>query len=193
MNGFRQAKENTKSKIRGMEVELQNTQAATRVSQLLLRQIIESNKKSVDQIASLTHIISELQYKVLAFQRIANIDLKEVAAIAEELRLKDFDEASDAEDKEKGYTVCDVVDENSVVIITSTTSGTDTDAGIFRSKFKLADCGVPTLINELKGKTVGATVKAKLNNVDHEVTLLGIRYAPPAQQNVADNVVSLTQ
>jgi hypothetical protein len=190
MNGFRQQpQESKKEKIKSLEIEVQNAQAATRVAQVLVRQLIDTTAKNTDQIRNLVQIVNELQYKVLAFQRLLNIDLKDAASIADELRVKDFNEASDNEDKQKNYDLASTVEQDSIVIITSTTPTAETDAGIFRSKFKLADCGLPSLIDALTGKAVGDIVEVELNGVMHQVVLLGIRKPVEVKEQDASPVL----
>ena len=136
------------------------------------------NMQSVSQdLGKAFATINELQYKILAMQTVGNFDMKAMQVKAEELRLNDFIEASDAEDKQGNFTIGDKVQDDSTVIITSTTTD---DTGIFRSRIKLAECGVPALIQGLSGQAVGAKVTCKLNGMDHTVELLGIRNPPPA-------------
>ena len=126
-------------------------------------------------------IINELQYKILAMQGAGNFDAAALTAKADELRLNDFIEASDTEDKTGNFTIGDVVQDDSTVIITSTAG---TSEGIFRSRIKLAECGVPALIRDLSGKSIGTKVTCQLNGEDHVVELLGVRNPPPAVEIV---------
>lgn len=66
----------------------------------------------------------------------------------------------------------------------------DPDKGIFRSRIKLADCGVPDLIKAFEGREVGARAIVQLNGVDHEVELLAIKQPPKA---VAQQEPEITQ
>lgn len=175
MQGFRQqAQPTTKDKFRSFEAELKNLQMATRMTQMMLQQLLQSSKNMGEDLSKLFQIVNELQYKSIAIQRAANLDNDQLAATANELRLKDFQEASDKQDQAEGFEAIDAVEEDSTVILTSTTKTTP-DAGIFRSRIKLSDSGVPDLINGLTGKPVGTKVSVKLNNTEHEVELLGIR------------------
>jgi hypothetical protein len=122
-------------------------------------------------------LISELQYKVLAIQSVGAFEVEKLSAQANELRLKDFNEASDNADKADGFTIGTEVNADSTVILTSTTDGTD--QGIFRSRIKLSDCGVKDLIDAFMGREVGAKAVVMLNNVEHVVELLGIRQPAP--------------
>lgn len=162
-----------------MDKELKNSQMAGRVTQMLVQQLMQNVQNMSKDLGKAFGTISEMQYKVLAMQSVGNFDMKAMAAKADELRLNDFIEASDAEDKAGNFTIGETVQDDSTVIITSTAAGDD--AGIFRSRIKLAECGVPMLIKGLSGQTVGAKVECKLNDVQHLIELLGVRNPPPAE------------
>jgi hypothetical protein len=106
-------------------------------------------------------------------------DLDRLTVVANELRLKDFTEASDAVDARDHFTVGDTVKNDSTIIITTTAAGED--VGIFRSRLELASCGVPALIEGMAGKPVGTKVTCQLNGQEHVVELLGIRNPAPVQ------------
>lgn len=181
MNGFKQQPSvSRKEKLRQLEAEVKNMQMATRISQMMTQQLIQNNQNLSQDLGRALGLINELQYKILAVQEVSGLDVSKLSDVANALRLKDFNEASDKEDAELGFTQGTTVDENSTVILTSTTDVPD--MGIFRSKLKLADCGNPELIQALMGKEVGAKVKVKLNGVEHEIELLGIRQPPIAEE-----------
>jgi hypothetical protein len=178
MRGVRQDPKPTKTEqLIALDKELKNLQMAGRVSQMMIQQLMQSVQNLSKDVAKSFGVISEMQYKILAMQSVGNFDMAAMAAKAEELRLNDFIEASDAEDKAGNFTIGDVVQEDSTVIITSTTNE---NTGIFRSRIKLADCGVPALIRDLAGKPIGTKVTCQLNGEDHVVELLGVRNPPPA-------------
>jgi hypothetical protein len=169
--------------IVSMDKELKNLQMAGRVSQMMTQQLMQNLQNVGQDLGKAFKVISELQYKVQAMQSLGNFDVAALGAKADELRLNDFIEAAAAEDKAGNFTVGDVVQDDSTVIITSTTSSGE---GIFRSRIKLAECGVPALIRDLAGKAIGAKVSCQLNGETHEVELLGIRNPPPAVEIVTD-------
>lgn len=164
--------------IQSMDKELKNLQMAGRVTQMMVQQLLQQLQNVGKDLGKAFGTINEMQYKILAMQSVGGFDMVAMTKKAEELRLNDFIEASDAEDKTGGFTIGDKVQEDSTVIITSTTPGED--AGIFRSRIKLAECGVPALIQGLAGAAVGAKVTCVLNDVNHVVELLAIRNPPPA-------------
>lgn len=178
--GFRQQAEGSrKEKLRGMEAELKNSQMAMRISQMMTQQMMQSQQKIQQDLGQALGLINELQYKILAVQRLTGLQPAALASIADELRLTDFNEASDQEDAEKGFTNGEVVDSESTVILTSIT--TEADKGIFRSKIKLSECGVPDLISGLTGKAVGTKIEVSLNGANHVVELLAIKQPPKAE------------
>ncbi len=173
-NGFRQKPQgSTKDKFRSFETELKNSQMASRITQMMVQQLVQNGKGMTEDLGRLFQQTTELQYKFLALQEVLAVDMEKVKAVTERLRLKDFQDASDKEDLEKGFTVADVVEDDCTVILTSTTE--DAETGIFRSRVKLADTGSPALIQGLSGKTVGTKVEVELNGTKHLVELLGVR------------------
>src|SRR5206468_3418799 len=105
MNGFRQQPQGSrKQQVRSLEADVKNTQMALRINQMMVQQLMQSNKNLSDDLGRALGLINELQYKVLAVQQVANLDTGALSKIANDLRLKDFNEASDKEDAEKGYT-----------------------------------------------------------------------------------------
>lgn len=189
--GFRQQPQaSAKDKFRSVDVELKNLQMASRITQMMCQRLMESNKNMGEDLAKSFQIINELQYKVLAMQSVAQLDETKVNSLISELRLKDFNEASDKQDIADGFTVIDSVEEDSTVILTSTTPGTD--AGIFRSRIKLSESGVEDLIKGFAGKGVGTQVTAKLNGLEHTVELLGIR-RPKAQPVEATETLKVVE
>ena len=184
MKGFRTPpQESRKERVRALEAEHKNAQMAQRLSQMMIQQLMQGNQKMQQDLGHAMGLINELQYKVLAMQKVGNFNMTEMSAIANELRLKDFNEASDKEDADEGFTVGTVVDADSTVILTSKTE--EPDRGIFRSRLKLSECGVPDLIKAFEGREAGAKALVQLNGVEHEVELLAVRQplkAEPAPQ-----------
>jgi transcription elongation GreA/GreB family factor len=185
-NGFRQrASGGKKEAIRNMQTELKNMQMAMRINQMMTQQIIQQFQNAGTDIDNIMRVSNDLQYRTLAMMELLDVDTSKLEEVAERLKLKDYNAASDKEDAAKGYTVADTVGENSIVIITSEAPG---NAGIFRSKFKLSESGVPAMQQGLLGKKVGDKVKITLNNLEHEVEVLAIREEPAAAAAPVDEV-----
>lgn len=162
--------------IREMDKELKNMQLAARLNQMMIQQLLQNMQAMGKDLGKAYGVLNELQYKVLAMQKVGTFDADALNKQADEMRLNDFIEASDEEDKSGNFTIGETVQNDSTVIITSVAPGDN--AGIFRSRIKLAESGNPTLIEGLMGKPVGTKVKCTLNEVEHEVELLGIRNPP---------------
>lgn len=169
---------NNSQRITSLDKELKNLQMAGRLSQMMVQQVVQNLQTMSKDLGKAFGTINELQYKLMAMQSVGNFDMEAMAKKANELRLNDFNEASDAEDVAGSFTVGETVQDDSTIVITSTTAGAD--AGLFRSRIKLSECGVPALMQGLTGQPVGTKVKCQLNNVEHEVELLAIRNPPPA-------------
>ncbi len=186
-NGFRQkAAPNRKQMIKEQEVTLRNLQMAVRVMQIMNQQLATNFQNMQNDITRLMGVVNNLQYKSGALQSVLGVDESALNAKADSIKLEDYNKASDKEDLEKGLTVIDTVEENSVCIVTSTCE--DKDKEIFRSKFVLKDSGVPELQEKLLGKKVGEKVEVSLNGVVHTIELLGIRRAPPEAKAAEDTV-----
>lgn len=187
MAGVKLAPQPTNSqKIVELEKTVKNLEMAGRISQMMTQQLMQNLQTMSKDLGKAFGTLNELQYKLLAMQSVGNFDMVAMAAKADELRVKDFMDASDEADKTEGFTVAETVQADSTVIITSTAAGDA--AGIFRSRIKLAESGVPALIEGLMEKTVGAKVKCVLNGAEHEVELLAIRNPPPAVEVPAETV-----
>ncbi len=180
-SGMRQKPQGSaKDKFRAVDAELKNSQMAARITQMMVQQLVQNNRNMSEDVSKLFQQFTELQYKFLGLQKHLAIDVEQLGKVTNELRLADFHEASDKEDLKEGFTTIDAVEDDSTVILTSTT-GAGQDAGIFRSRVKLTDTGSPELIQALAGKPVGTKASVKLNGVDHEVELLGVR-RPKAEE-----------
>ncbi len=177
MKGFRVPPQPSKKEAqRKMETELQNIQMASRISQMMIQQLMQNVKSMSEDLGSALNQLYELQYKYTALQKHLNLNVEDLNKIANEQRLKDFDEASVKADEKENLEVAETVEADSTITLTSVAKDEQgNDRGIFRSRIKLSESGVPDLINGLTGKKVGDKVQVKLNGVDHEVELLSVR------------------
>lgn len=180
-NGFRvPAQPSKKEAQRKVDTELANLQMAGRVSQMMIKQMMENMQSMSRDLGNSINQFYELQYKLDALIKQLNVDTKQLNDIANEKRLSDFNAASIKEDASDKLLVADEVSADSTVVITSTAQDADgTDKGIFRSRLKLSESGVPDLISALQAKKVGDKVTVKLNGLDHLVELLAIRNPSP--------------
>jgi hypothetical protein len=185
MKGFRVPPQaSKKEQFRELETELKNMQMASRISQMMTQQLMQSVKSMSEDLGSALNQLYELQYKYAAITKHLNLPAEALNDIANQQRLVDFNDGSAKADVKDNLVAADEVGADSTVTITSVAKDeAGNDRGIFRSRLKLSECGVPELITNLTGKKVGDKVQAKLNDVNHEVELLSIRN--PAQVEVA--------
>jgi hypothetical protein len=176
MKGFRvQPQGSKKDQMRAIDTELKNMQMAGRISQMMIQQLMQNIKSMGDDLGNALNQVYELQYKYTALQKHLQLDVQALNKIANEQRLIDFNEGSIKADQEENLTKTDTVTADSTVVITSSAKDDKgNDKGIFRSRIKLSESGVPDLITNLNGKKVGDKVQVKLNSLDHEVELLTI-------------------
>lgn len=177
MKGFRvQPQASKKEAQRQIETEMQNIQMAAKISQMMIQQLMQNLKSMSDDLGNALNQLFEMQYKYTALQKHLNIDSAALDTIANELRLKDFDTASVSADSKENLEVGETILENSTITITS--SATDEkgeERGIFRSRIKLSESGVPDMVTKLTGKKVGDKVEVTLNGLNHLVEVLAIR------------------
>jgi hypothetical protein len=163
-----------KEALRQLQVESQNNTMAMRMSQMMIKRLIDDNQAMGKDLAMALAQLSELQYKFSAVQQVLNLDATQLANIANDLRLKAFNEASDKADVSENLVSADVVSEESTVTIASETDD-GPDTGIFRSRIKIAEAGVPALLKGFLGQPVGTKVDVELNGKVHHVELLAVR------------------
>lgn len=161
-----------------LEKRVANVEMAGRVTQMLLQQIGQSVSPMARDVGELAGRQREIQYRLLAIQELLSLNLDTINARSEELQAKDFEETSAKEDADKGYTVGDVITDESIVIFTSKTPDEAEDKGILRSKLLVKDIGFPALREDLIGKKVGDTIETDVNGVKHAITILGVRTTP---------------
>jgi hypothetical protein len=176
--GMRQGKQpSTKDRIRQLEVNLENVQMAMQMSQMMVKHLTNQFQTFQNDLGSTMGMVNDFQYRTLAMLELGNFKKEDIEAKAEELKLIDFNKASDKEDIAKGFLNDDegVINEDSIVLITSSTPDTEEDEGIFRSKFPMSECLTPDVREKLLGSKVGDTVVSNINGIDHNITILGLR------------------
>ena len=183
MKGFRVPPQGSKNdQLKELKTELANMQMAGRISQMMTQQLMQSVKTMSEDLGSALNQLYEAQYKLNAVQKMLNLDPVELNRIGNEQRLADFNEASAKADVKENLVAGESVEADSTITITSTaTDEAGADRGIFRSRLKLSESGVPDLITGLAGKKVGEKVTVKLNAQEHTIELLGISNPVPVR------------
>lgn len=159
-----------------LDKRVENIEMSSRITQMLIKQIGNSMNQISANVRELANRQRDLQYRLLAVQDLTGLETDKINALAEEKQVKDFTDASDKENEEKGYTAGDVVDEDSVVVFTTKTE--NADRSILRSKLALSEIALPDFREALLEKKVGHTFEAQLQGVSHEVTLLEVWQKP---------------
>jgi hypothetical protein len=178
MKGVKLNKQDSlKSKVRELEVALQNTQMALQVSQMMIKHLTDQFKATQNDLSSTMGMLNDFQYRTLAMLEVGNFDRNAIEEKAEAIKLLDFNKASDKDDELKGYVSDDsgVITEDSVVTITSHTPDLAEDQGIFRSKFPMSECLSPQLRQKLLGLKLNDSVKVDLNGAVHDIKILSIK------------------
>ena len=180
MKGVKLNKQDSiKTKVKELEVALQNMQMALQVSQMMIKHLTDQFKATQNDLSSTMGMLNDFQYRTLAMLEVGKFNTGEIESIAEKLKLKDFDNASDKDDALKGYVddEAGLVTEDSVITITSRTPDLAEDQGIFRSKFPMSECLSPQLRQKLLGLKLNDTVTAELNGASHVITILSVKKA----------------
>lgn len=176
MKGFRVPPQGSKKdQFNELNTKLANLEMAGRISQMMTQQLMQTVQNVSNDLGAALNQLYELEYKLGAVKKHLNLDEAALAKISNEQRLIDFNEASVKADAKENLIPAETVGEDSTVVITSVSGTGGEDKGIFRSRIKLSESGVPALIAGLQGKKVGEKVEVKLNETNHIVELLEIR------------------
>lgn len=176
-NGFRSGVTPAKKdRFKELDVAIKNCEMATRLTQMMVKQLLEQMQNSRLDIDNTMGMLNDFQYRTLAMLELSGIDKKLIDKRADELKLADYNKASDAEDLAKGYVddSAGVVGEDSVVTITSSTNG-DEDRGIFRSKFPMSECLTPSIKEKLMGLKLGESFEEAIKGDVHKITIVALK------------------
>lgn len=167
----------TINRVAELEREVANLTMAVRVSQALLKQFMEQIRPMQEDLTRFYSALNDAQYKTSALlSSVPGVSREQIAALADQLKLADWQQSSDKDDQARGLVPVDAVSsEDDVVIIASTTPDEPEDKGIFRSKSPLKDIANQDIVNGFLNKAVGETVETTINGSRHVVELLGVR------------------
>jgi hypothetical protein len=166
-------------RLREVEHTVANMGMAMNVFQLGMKQMI-GNFKSIDEdMKHIQGMLNDFQYRLLAIVDTLKLDKDALNLASSSIRLHDYQEASDADDKKNNYETIDTVEDNSVVIVTSECPEAP-DKALFRSKFSVTDLD-PKQTPLFIGKKVGDKFELDLVGNKHAIEILGVR-RPPKQE-----------
>jgi hypothetical protein len=176
-NGFRSGVTPAKKdRFKELDVAIKNCEMATRLTQMMVKQLLEQMQNSRLDIDNTMGMLNDFQYRTLAMLELSGIDKKLIDKRADELKLADYMKASDAEDAAKNYVddAAGIVGEDSVVTITSSTNG-DEDRGIFRSKFPMSECLTPSIKEKIMGLKLGESFEETIKGDVHKITVVALK------------------
>lgn len=189
MKGMKQSKSKpVKERLNELEKIVQNSQMALQMSQMMVKHLTNQLSALQQDVGGLMGMSNDFQYRTLSMLELGNFDKDAINAKAEQYKLADFDKASDKEDATKGYEEdpAGVINEESVVIISSTTPDLAEDAGIFRSKFSMTECNTPELREKLLGAQLGDLVEVDIQGTKHVISILGLRLVTVKEEPVLE-------
>ena len=166
------------SKVEQLSLEIERLRGAVQINQHLLQQASKSlpaMKADLDEFISRQR---DIQYRLLAFESLANVSTEDLAAEVTKLQLLDFEDLNNKDDIAKGLIPhpTGVVDENAVVVITTKTPLEEDDAGILRSKLEIRQLPEGDAVKDaLLGAKVSDNVEFDLNGVKHVAVVLDIK------------------
>jgi hypothetical protein len=168
------------ARVADLEREVANLTMAVRVSQALIKQLVEQIKPMQEDLTRFYSALNDVQYKTSALlSSVPGVSRQQIASVADQLKLIDWQQSSDKDDEVRGLVEADSVSsDEDVVIIASTTPDEEEDKGIFRSKSPLKEISNADIAKGFLNKSVGATVETTINGSRHVVELLGVRTAP---------------
>lgn len=162
---------------RALETKVEQHEATLKVMQMIIQQFGQNMNNIGKDIGELAIKQRDTQYYAFALSDLLSLKTADVSEKAEKLQIADFETASNKEDAEKGYLPGDVVNEDSVVTITTKAAG-DKLRSILRSKLLVSEIVLPEFRSSILGKKVGDSFEADLNGTNHVVTVLDVKTVP---------------
>lgn len=181
-----QNKPNQLERIAALEKNAETLSMGVRVSQMLVKQVMERMQQTQEMLHVKSSALNDLQYRLLALQEVTGVDLALVQAEADRIKLKEWDRASKEDSEARGLVKTDFVkNKESIVVFTSTTPYTSEDQGVFRSKVRVIELGSLPAMEAFEGKRSGDVFDVTLADQTHRVTLLEV-YEEPKQEAVSE-------
>jgi hypothetical protein len=183
-NGFKQNKgPTTKERIEALKIELKNLSQAFQIQQMMIKHMSNQIQGLDTDAKNSMSMLNDFQYRTLAMIELADYSTEDLEEKAAELKLNDFNKASDLEDQEKSYELDNdgEINEDSIVVICSEVEDNE-DAGIFRSKFPMSECLTPDIREKLLGCKVGDKIEAEIYGLKHTIEVLSLRKPPVKEE-----------
>lgn len=154
---------------------VQSLQVTNKVMQNLAKQTMANFTTLADEVKTLNRALADSQYAVQVLKRHATISEADLNAEAAALQIKDFEEAIAKEDAEENLLPASYVDEDSVIVITSSTPDLTPDQGFLRSRLDMQQVSIVDFRTKVLGKQVQESFECDINGTRHNVTLLSIK------------------
>lgn len=181
-----QTKPSQLDRLEALEKNTETLSMGVRVSQMLVKQVMERMQQTQEMLHIKSSALSDLQYRLLALQKVTGVDLALVQTEADRLKLEEWDRASKEDSAARGLVKSDEVSsKQSIVVFTSTTPDLPEDRGVFRSKVRVVELGSVPVMEAFEGKRPGDVFEVNLADQKHQVTLLEV-YEEPKQEAVSE-------
>jgi hypothetical protein len=167
-------KPNQLERVALLEKNAEATSMGVRVSQMLLQQMLQRVTQLEERLGFVLSSNSDLQFRLLALQKVTGVNIDALQLEADKIKLDEWTKASEEDNAARGLVpASEVVDQDSIVVITSTTPGAE-DKGIFRSKVSVIEIGSKEAIEAFQGKKPGDKFELELAGNTHVVELLEV-------------------
>ena len=181
-----QTKPSQLDRLEALEKNAETLSMGVRVSQMLVKQVMDRMQQTQEMLHVKSSALSDLQYRLLALQKVTGVDLALVQKEADRLKLEEWTRASDEDSASRGLVKSDAVkSKESIVVFTSTTPDQPEDRGVFRSKIRVLELGSLPAMEAFEGKKPGDVFDITLSDQKHQVTLLEV-YEEPKQEAVSE-------
>lgn len=177
-------------RFENLEAKVKNLEASIRIMQMMQQQMGQTLMPIQQDVSGMASQLQTASYTNLAIQELLKVDPKALDDVYQKLRLNDYNEVSEKEDKENGFSTLETVEsDQNIVILTSHTPDEEKDRGIFRTKMVVAELG-PELTDILVGKKVGDVFDHELQGIKHVFELIAIRSVPLPVEEVSEPVLA---
>jgi len=167
------------NKTRNAETKIKELEGAVKMMQMVFQQVMGGYKQIGNELDGLRHMVTDLQYRFVAIVEQLGVNSEDLDDLVSIKKVADFTGAANDQDVKEGLVPAEVITENSVVRITSTTA--DPKEAIFRARLKVFEPLLPGLKEKWLGCKVGDKVDCDINGIMHNIEFLDIK-AKPAEE-----------
>ena len=168
-----------------LEKTVKSLQASLRMMQLMQQQMANAIVPMQQDMSDAAVKMQTIHYTLIAMQDLLSMDTDALNKQYSVRRLADYEEMSQKDDNENGYTPKDQVEsDEDIVILSSVTPDHTPDKGVFRSKMQVKELG-PDLVPCVINTKVGDTFEYVMKDVKHIFTIEAIRQVPEKTEESA--------